>query len=1315
MPWFVNQLIEIIGDGIVGLLNILIGIATDGLGLSGETTLDSFFNQFPFCENMYELSVYVGLFILYTITTFQLFKALFGPIVEAESPGILALRTAMYSGVVLASYKICSIVIYFGTEIYQMIENYNMGVVKVNLSATDASKLSVVGGAATLGVLTNGGMIIMLLFIILMIRIFTNFFNLLLEVIERYVILGFLTIISPMCFATGASKSTSNICRSFIRMYVSQVIVMCLSILFLKVFAQAMGQWVANLAHEDAVNPVTGLLMILAWLKLGQRVDQHMATLGLSVAQAGGLGQEMAFAAAAAADGRGITGKAANGITNAIHGTTFGQKGSPRSAIDALSQGMMGKKATRMQQASPDGPKTNSRLSSHVAKKANEKGTAMPIKDMLDKKAGNTAQGAFIGNSMQKELGLPDNWTATGKSHIDKDNNLIGNFKDENGVEHTVALKQGEDPNALATIESKNGETYSVMAADSNGTIDAITGGDLTPNNMPMEEAGAGIASVNDQNGNQIEGATGVTQTEDGSIVATNEDGEIMQDDDGNAIVAGSVETDDGRTLDMDDGTIIGEDGEIYKEDGNGDLAMVAGGGMIAADDGEYGMANGGTVLTADDDGDKALATAGAEMYEHMDGQAGDMFYDENGGGFKNSDDYFNDDGSAKEDEVESTDGNSVTFKDGTKASLNNDGKLSDSFSQLAMTSDDYGKGIDLQKTEGGAIATFNAKGEADPNGAYVKTADNKMIAKDDLLKNADGGIQTFAAKSVGADGTNGFQSLQKSPDGNIATFNAQGSLDPNGAFVKTAAGDLMAKSSFVAGADGSVAGFSARPTASNISNNSMEKLQTNPDGSFKTFNANGVEDKNGSFYKRVNGDDTSSLVTKSAYKGNDAGDANSYSSSTSGLAAGNFVKDIDTGEFMQINRQGTPAGSAPQRMDAYGSPDASGSYVSAINSKGQQVLAHVGTDDNGSIQTYNMQAQTATISSVDGTQASISTVGYNNNGNSIGAAAVPSAPADGSNSSGYYCKSDSGNKYNEISSNGGFTESGAIQTYDRDSSGAYVPNNEGTGAFAKTVNPGNAYEENYSRIGNSDIYTANQVTDAGLPVTGTATDGSPQVTLDSSNFQVHSSSNGVVQATIGGNECTLYSERMGYQPANVQDGECAKMSINGESYYVQTHTPGNFTTNPSYEGSKTYSGDEAQRLMSDHGVNDRIVSNHDGRTTSEPKYDTVQTTNQGMICYDSGAARVEKQDSKGNTYWAQEASYVTPHRPAEDSSFETLKDPTTGNDMYKMTVEARFSQPKGGVGKMAVTKQIYDKNAHNKKSRSKFRNTKLGRFRGGR
>lgn len=1313
MPWFINQIVEWIGDAVVGLLNILISLATDGLGLSGETTLDVFFKTFPFCGDMYELSVYVGLFILYTITTFQLFKALFGPIVEAESPGILALRTAMYSGVILASYQICSIIIWFGTEVYQFIETHDMATVKANLSVADATKLQIEGGAGMLAV-TAPGMIIMLLFIILIIRILTNFFNLILEVIERYVILGFLTIVAPMCLATGASKATSNICRSFIRMYISQVVVMCMSILFMKVFAHAMGQWVADLAHEDAVNPVTGLLMILAWLKLGQRVDQHMATLGLSVAQAGGLGQEMAFAAAAAADGRGITGKAANGITNAIHGTTFGQKGSPRSALDALSQGMMGKKAARMQAASPDGPKTNSRLSQHVAKKANEQGKTMPLKDMLDKKSGSVAQGAFIGNSMQKELGLPDGWQATNKSHIDKDGNMIGHFKDENGVEHTVAFKQGEDPNALATVTGKNGETYSVMGADSNGTIDAITGGNLTPNNMAMEEAQAGIKSVNDQDGNQIEGAAGVAQNENGDIVATNEDGEIMKDDDGNEILAGSVETDDGRTIDMDDSIMIGEDGEIYQADDRGDLAMVAGGGMIADEDGEFAMANNGTALSADEDGDRALASAGAEMYEHMDGQAGDMFYDENGGGFKNSEDYFNDDGTAKEDEIESRDGNSVTFKDGTKASLDKDGKLSDSFSQLAMTSDDYGKGMELQKTESGAIATFNAKGEADANGAYVKTTDDKMIAKDDLIQNAEGGIQTFAAKSVGEGGTEGFQSLQRDANGSISTFDAQGRQDANGAFVKTTTGELMARSSFATGADGGVAGFSARPSESNIQNNSMEKLETNPDGSFKTFNAHGAEDKNGSFYKRVNGDDTSSLVTKNSYRSSDTGNADSYSSSMSGLSAGNFVKDVDTGEFMQINRQGAAAGSAPKRMDAYGAPDASGSYVSAINSQGQQVLAHVGTDQNGAIQTYNMQAQTATISSVDGTKASVSTVGYTNSGNSIGAASVPLSN-EGNCSSGYYCKSDSGNKYNEISSNGGFTESGAIQTYDRDENGSYVPNSDGTGEFAKTVNPGNAYEENYSRIGNSDIYTPNQVTDAGLPVTGTATDGSPQITLDSSNFQVHSSSNGVVQATIGGNECTLYSERMGYQPASVQDGECAKMSINGESYYVQTHTPGNFTTNPSYEGSRTYSGDEAQRLMSDHGVNDRIVSTHDGRTTSDPKYDTVQTTNQGMICYDSQSARTERQDDKGNTYWVQEASYVTPHRPAEDSSFETLKDPTTGNDMYKMQIEARFSQPQGGVGKIAVTKQIYDKNSHNKKSRSKFRNTKLGKFRGGR
>lgn len=142
---------------------------------------------------------------------------------------------------------------------------------------------------------TLGGAIIA--FVMTMVLIW-SFIKLVLEIIERYVLLCFMFYISPLPAAAFVSEDTANITKNFIRMIFSQYILIMLNFCFLYVFCYAYSHQENFLTGTSTEVTPTQLILLygvlLAWLRLGQRMDEHLSSLGLSVAQTGaGLGQEI--------------------------------------------------------------------------------------------------------------------------------------------------------------------------------------------------------------------------------------------------------------------------------------------------------------------------------------------------------------------------------------------------------------------------------------------------------------------------------------------------------------------------------------------------------------------------------------------------------------------------------------------------------------------------------------------------------------------------------------------------------------------------------------------------------------------------------------------------------------------------------------------------------------------------------------------------------------------------------------------------------------------------------------------------------------
>lgn len=121
-----------------------------------------------------------------------------------------------------------------------------------------------------------------IVFIFIFLAISIEFIKYILEIIERYIVTMILLVASPSAAATLVSNTTENIFWSYIRMYISQLFLLVMSLFFTYLSLGAMQHCITDNFG------VEGLLFCFTLIKCAERVDQYMRSLGLSVAQTGG-------------------------------------------------------------------------------------------------------------------------------------------------------------------------------------------------------------------------------------------------------------------------------------------------------------------------------------------------------------------------------------------------------------------------------------------------------------------------------------------------------------------------------------------------------------------------------------------------------------------------------------------------------------------------------------------------------------------------------------------------------------------------------------------------------------------------------------------------------------------------------------------------------------------------------------------------------------------------------------------------------------------------------------------------------------------
>ena len=272
-------------------MDAISGVFLNALG----TDMVAMEQYFPFVTKAFDILQYTAWAILFLVTVWQLFRAFGGPITEAENPWHLLIRSALFGLLIMYSKEIFSIVLDIARGPYSALMDASMDPGDFTFAGIEntltSGLVTIVGIASVVG---------LLLMIILMICLGWNYFKLLLEVVERYIVVGVLCYTSPLAYSMGASKSTSNVFKSWCRMVGSQLLLLILNVWFLRAFNSSVGQFTANggALTSGQGNIFLWMFCALAFLKTAQKFDSYLAAMGLSVAQTGSsMGMEMLMAA----------------------------------------------------------------------------------------------------------------------------------------------------------------------------------------------------------------------------------------------------------------------------------------------------------------------------------------------------------------------------------------------------------------------------------------------------------------------------------------------------------------------------------------------------------------------------------------------------------------------------------------------------------------------------------------------------------------------------------------------------------------------------------------------------------------------------------------------------------------------------------------------------------------------------------------------------------------------------------------------------------------------------------------------------------
>ena len=290
LDWIFEGIVNWVSSIVSQMMDAVSGLFLQALG----TDMTAMEEYFPFVSKAFTVMQYTAWAILFLITVWQLFRVFGGPITEAENPWTLLARSSIFALLIGYAKPIFMITLDIARAPYTALMELSMTAEDFTFAGVEQALSN--GLTTIVAVVSVVGL---LLLIILEISLGWNYFKLLLETVERYIVVGVLCYTSPLAFSMGASKTTAPVFKSWCRMVGSQLLLLVMNVWFLRGFNSSVGQYMGN---GGALSTGQGSIFLwlfcaLAFLKTAQKFDSYLAAMGLNVAQTGSsMGMELLMA-----------------------------------------------------------------------------------------------------------------------------------------------------------------------------------------------------------------------------------------------------------------------------------------------------------------------------------------------------------------------------------------------------------------------------------------------------------------------------------------------------------------------------------------------------------------------------------------------------------------------------------------------------------------------------------------------------------------------------------------------------------------------------------------------------------------------------------------------------------------------------------------------------------------------------------------------------------------------------------------------------------------------------------------------------------
>ena len=220
----------------------------------------------PVMGDIQQIILAVGWALLLGNLVFQALRSMASGLgFEGEDPKLLFARTFVFGFLLLASPQICEIVLSMTSKVIALLE------------VPDAINVQLVDGSV-IGVFTASWILVIIFDLITMFMVF----SLLLEVAERYMVLAMLTVMAPLAFAMGGSKSTSEIFSGWCRMFGSMCFLMATNIVFFKMLLSVVS------TVPSFPDVFLWMVLIVSIVKVAKKADEIITRIGLNPAITGG-------------------------------------------------------------------------------------------------------------------------------------------------------------------------------------------------------------------------------------------------------------------------------------------------------------------------------------------------------------------------------------------------------------------------------------------------------------------------------------------------------------------------------------------------------------------------------------------------------------------------------------------------------------------------------------------------------------------------------------------------------------------------------------------------------------------------------------------------------------------------------------------------------------------------------------------------------------------------------------------------------------------------------------------------------------------